>query len=245
LSQLPIGVPGPEALAIELSRLRARERATPLNPNKTMLGRVLDERGNPYIIMDDAEKWRLEMAKRLQKRIDDRVDPKWIGGTHRTTPIPPVQWENGVEVFDDALVKVYASRNELSESKKPVEDARAAMKLSTDARAAMKLSTDASSADLARAVAKISESDGDNVLGWWAFVSKLREAVPALTLGAMWIVGAAYSYYLLLEQVQAEVGDEVPWGQSSFHPFNPPSIMSSYEKPRAVRARVKGSVHAL
>ena len=224
-------------------RSRARRVATPLNPNETMLGRPLDERGASYTVMDEAEKWRLKKLELMRKRSDAGVDPLWIGGKQRLTPFLPVHWEHGVavfddervEVFDDALVNVYASTNKLDEAEVLVEDVRAAMELSTAA----------SSADLARAVAKISESDGDNVLGWWAFVRKLREAVPTRAFGAMWIVGAAYSYYLLLEQVQAEVEAEVPWGQSSFHPFNPPSIMSSYDKPRAVRACVNGRVLAL
>lgn len=222
-------------MAVRLWQMRSRERATPLNPNETMLGRPLDAKGDPYTVMDEAEKWRLKKLKLMRKRLDAGVDPLWIGGTHRLAPFPPVAWENGVEVFEDALVNVFASTKKLVEAEVPVEDARAAMELRTAA----------SSADLARAVAKISESDGDNVLGWWAFVRKLREAVPTLTLGAMWIIGAAYSYYLLLEQVQAEVEAEVPWGQSGFHPFNPPSIMSSYEKPRVVRTRVNGRVLAL
>lgn len=213
---------------------RAFRRAKPLNPNETMLGRVVDKQGNPHTIMDSAEVWRLKMVERLQKRIADKVDPRWIGGMHRMTPIPPVPWENGREVFDDgrievlddALVNVYASTNQLAEAEVPVADVHAAMRL---------LKT--SSADLARVVTDISNTDNGDVLDWWPFVRKLRAAVPGLALlGAMWVVGAAYNYYLLKEQLEAEV----PWWEAGPHLTIYGTFTSSYDKPRAVRARVKG-----
>jgi hypothetical protein len=196
LGQLPVGAPGPLTLERDFAPMFPPPKVKPppgVKPNDVCNGRVVDARGNPQHIMDEAERWRHAQLERMQSR---RAEGKYQPPTHRTSPIPPVPWENGVEVLaDGALVNVLASTLEVPEAAVSVKCVRAAVRAATGQ----------SSATLARAVSTISSTDGDGTLDWWGFRSRLRAAVPALAVvGASWIVGALYSLYLLKEEVQAE-----------------------------------------
>lgn len=198
LSQLPIGAPGPKELArdfVHMYMLRLADK-TQSNSNEELVGRVLDEHSNPQHVIDEAERWRQKELGRMQRRSnagEDRV--RGYRTTHRTDPIPPVPWNEGVEVLaDGSLVNVLASTLEMPEADVPVQVARLAVR---DA-------TGRSSAELARVVTTISDTDGGTTLGRWAFGHRLRQAVPALTtaIGVSWIVGALYNVYLLKEEVE-------------------------------------------
>ena len=177
LSQLPIGAPGTSGV---------------LN------GRVLNARGDPQHVMDEAERWRRKQLERMERRRASGVDR--VPGyrtTHRTDPIPPVAWEEGVEVLaDGALVNVLASTLDVPEEKVAVKNVRSAVLSATGQ----------SSAELARVVAEISNTDGGTKLGWWAFGRRLLRAVPRLAVlsGVAWIVGALYNLYLLKEEAESE-----------------------------------------
>ena len=149
LSQLPIGAPGTSGV---------------LN------GRVLNARGDPQHVMDEAERWRRKQLERMERRRASGVDR--VPGsrtTHRTDPIPPVAWEEVVEVLaDGALVNVLASTLDVPEEKVAVKNVRSAVLRATGQ----------SSAELARVVAEISNTDGGTKLGWWAFGRRLLRAVP-------------------------------------------------------------------
>lgn len=226
LSQLPVGVQGPSALELDFMRPYRRRPSPPTpNPNMTMVGRVLNERGEPETIVDDAEKWRLKMIKRMQKRIEEDVDPSSIGGTHNVSPIPPIQWENGVEVFDGSLVKVYESKNENIEV--DIERAREAMEQYTLVK----------KNDMTSVVENIVNTDGNSALNRDDFSFRLCVAVPTLVVaaGALLVVNAAYMYYRLLEQAAPP---EVPWWENGPQSTIYGTVMSSYE-PSVVVARTK------
>ena len=195
LSQLPIGARGPLALEDDFARMYLRRRTDPVRPkpNESLNGRVLNQRGDPVHIMDEAERWRQEQLRRMRRRAAAATDPRQYRTMHRTDPIPPVQWEEGMEVLaDGSLVNVFASTHGIPENTVAVKDVRSAV---SDA-------TGRSSMELARVVNDISDTDG-GTLGWYAFGNRLRSAVPALgTAGVMWIVGALYSYYLLKEETE-------------------------------------------
>jgi hypothetical protein len=172
LSQLPVGAPGPLTLERDFAPMFPPPEVKPppgVKPNDVCNGRVVDAAG------------------------------KYQPPTHRTSPIPPVPWENGVEVLaDGALVNVLASTLEVPEAEVSVECVRAAVRNATGR----------SSADLARTVRTISDTDGGAKLGWSGFSDRLRKAVPALAavgvVGAGWIVGALYNLYLLKEEAESE-----------------------------------------
>jgi len=172
-----------------------RRLADPVQPrpNEVLNGRVLNARGDPEHIMDEAERWRREQLERMRRR---RAGGTEQLPTHRTSPIPPVPWEEGVEVLaDGALVNVLASTLNVPEASVPVASARAAARDVTGQ----------SSAELARAVTEISNTDGGVTLGWWGFVARIRRAVPGLgTSGVMWLIGALYALYLLKEEAERE-----------------------------------------
>lgn len=194
LGQLPVGAPGPLTLERDFAPMFPPPKAKPppgVKPNDVANGRVVDARGNPQHIMDEAERWRRAQLERMERR---RAAGKYQPPTHRTSPIPPVPWENGVEVrADGALVKVLASTLKVPEAAVPVQSMRAAVRAATGE----------SSATLVREVSTISSTDGGTTLGWWAFRSRLGRAVPALAVvgaGANWIVGALYSLYMLKKE---------------------------------------------
>ena len=201
LSQLPISAPGPAALEddfLPMFRLRLADKVQP-KPSEVMNGRVLNARGDPLHVMDEAERWRRKQLERMERRRASGVDR--VPGyrtTHRTDPIPPVQWDEGVEVYaDGALVNVLASTLDVPEEQVAV----------TDVRLAVLNATGQSSAELARVVAEISNKDGGTKLGWWAFGRKLLRAVPRLAVlsgGFAWIVDALYNLYLLKEEAESE-----------------------------------------
>lgn len=199
LSQLPVGAPGPGALERDFTHmymLRLADKAQP-KPNEVSNGRVLDARGDPQHVMDEAERWRRKQLERMRRR-DAR------GGyrppTHRTSPIPPVQWED--VLADGALVNVLASTLDVPEANVPVATVRSAVR---DA-------TGQSSAELARTVRTISDTDGGTTLGWWGFGRRIREAAPSLAVvGTAWIVGALYNLYLLKEEAERGGGDAAQW----------------------------------
>jgi len=200
LSQLPVGAPGPGELHDDFTHmymLRLADKAQP-KPNEIMMGRVLNARGDPQHVMDKAEEWRRKMLARQDARKASGADRmRGYRTMHRTDPIPPVQWEEGVEVYaDGALVNVLASTLDVPEKQVSV----------TDVRSAVLSATGQSSAELARVVAKISDTDGGTKLGWWAFGRRLLRAVPRLAAlsGVMWIVGALYNLYLLKEEAESE-----------------------------------------
>lgn len=212
LAQLPTGGPGPGAfeedfkrtfyepdLRVASGKLEARPK-----PNEVRNGRVVDRNGDPLNVMDDAERWRRRTLERMRRR--DRaaqrgLDARQLRTTHRTDPIPPVDWgPMGYEVqADDSLRLVFASEMGVPKKSVPPEAVRAAVR---DA-------TGRSSADLARTVRTISDTDGGATLGWWGFRDRLRKAVPALAavgvVGAGWIVGALYNLYLLKEEAEQMV----------------------------------------
>ena len=200
LSQLPVGAPGPLTLERDFAPMFPPPEVKPppgVKPNDVCNGRVVDEKGNPQHIMDEAERWRRVQLERMERR---RAASKYQPPTHRTSPIPPVPWENGVEVLaDGALVNVLASTLEVPEAEVSVECVRAAVRNATGR----------SSADLARTVRTISDTDGGAKLGWSGFSDRLRKAVPALAavgvVGAGWIVGALYNLYLLKEEAEQVV----------------------------------------
>ncbi len=194
LGQLPVGAPGPLTLERDFAPMFPPPKVRPppgVKPNDVLNGRVVDARRNPQHIMDEAEVWRRKELERMERR---RAAGKYQPPTHRTSPIPPVPWENGVEVLvDGALVNVLASTLELPEAVVPVERVRA------EVRAA----TGESSATLAHKVSTISSTDRGRTLGWWDFRRRLCKAVPALAVvGAGWIVGALYSVYMLKKEEQ-------------------------------------------
>ena len=200
LAQLPVGAPGPSALEddfLPMFRLRLADRKQP-KANEVMNGRVLNARGDPQDVMDEAERWRRKQLKRMERRRASGVDR--VPGyrtTHRTDPIPPVQWEEGVEVYaDGALVNVLASTLDVPEEEVSV----------TDVQSAVLSATGKSSAELARVVTEISKTDGGTKLGWWGFGRRLLRVVPSLAVlsGVAWIVGALYNLYLLREEVESE-----------------------------------------
>ena len=200
LSQLPLGAPGPAAMEddfLPMFRLRLADKAQP-KPSEVMNGRVLNARGDPQHVMDEAERWRRKQLERMERRRASGVDR--VPGyrtTHRTDPIPPVVWEEGVEVLaDGALVNVLASTLDVPEEKVAVKNVRSAVLSATGQ----------SSAELARVVAEISNTDGGTKLGWWAFGRRLLRAVPRLAVlsGVAWIVGALYNLYLLKEEAESE-----------------------------------------
>ena len=197
LSQLPIGAPGPGALEKDLLPMFMLRLADPGQPNSNEVvnGRVLNARGDPQHVMDEAERWRRKQLERMNRRRAAGTDRlRGYRTTHRTDPIPPVPWEEGVEVLaDGALVNVLASTLDVPEAGVSVETVRSAVR---DA-------TGESSAELARKVVAISDTDGGTTLGWWAFGRRLRQAVPALAVvGVGWIVGALYNAYLLKEEAE-------------------------------------------
>lgn len=202
LSQLPVGAPGPGALArdfVPMYLLRIADKTQP-KPNEVGNGRVLDARGNSQHIMDEAERWRRKQLERMSRR---DATGSYRPPTHSTSPIPPVQWDEAIEVLaDGALVNVVASTLNVPEAKVPLEAVRDAVR---DA-------TGQSSTELARVVHKISDTDGGTTLGWWDFGRRLRQAAPALAvIGSAWIVGALYNLYMLKEE--AERGNEEQWMQ--------------------------------
>ena len=195
LSRLPVGAPGPVELERDFTHmylLRSTNDELP-EPRGVINGRVLNARGDPEHIMDEAERWRREQLERMHRRRASGTDRP---PTHRTSPIPPVPWEEGVEVLaDGALVNVLASTLDVPEASVPVASARAAARDVTGQ----------SSAELARAVTEISNTDGGVTLGWWGFVARIRRAVPGLrTAGVMWLIGALYALYLLKEEAERE-----------------------------------------
>ena len=200
LSQLPIGAPGPAALEDDFLPMFRLRLADPVQPkaNEVMNGRVLNARGDPQHVMDQAEEWRRKQLERMDRRRASGVDRvPGYRATHRTDPIPPVQWDEGVEVYaDGALVNVLASTLDVPEKEVSV----------TDVRSAVRSVTGQSSAELARVVADISNTDGGTKLGWWAFGRRLLRAVPSLAVlsGVAWIVGALYNLYLLKEEAESE-----------------------------------------
>ena len=200
LSRLPVGAPGPSALGrdfMHMYMLRLADKTQP-KPNEVGNGRVVDARGDPQRVMDQAEEWRRQMLERMNRRRAAGVDR--VPGyrtTHRTDPIPPVQWDEGVEVLaDGALVNVLASTLDVPEEEVSVKDVQSAVLGATGQ----------SSAELARVVADISNTDGGTKLGWWAFGRRLLRAVPRLAVlsGVVWIVGALYNLYLLKEEAESE-----------------------------------------
>ena len=172
----------------------------PLQPkaNEALNGRVVDALGNTQHVMDEAERWRRKQLERMNRRRSSGVDRlRGYRTTHRTDPIPPVQWEEGMEVYaDGALVNVLASTLNVPEASVDGDAVRKA------ARAV----TGQSSAELAQAVTDISNADGGTTLGWWAFVKRMRQAVPELRFksGVMWLIGAMYTLYLLKEEAEQE-----------------------------------------
>ena len=200
LSGLPIGASGPNELGsgfTHMYMLRLADKEQP-KANEVMNGRVLDARGDPQHVMDEAERWRRKQLGRMDRRRASGVDR--VPGyrtTHRTDPIPPVPWDNGVEVLaDGALVNVLASTLDVPEKEVSVKDVRSAVLSATGK----------SSAELARVVTEISKTDGGTKLGWWGFGRRLLRAVPRLAVlsGVVWIVGALYNLYLLREEVESE-----------------------------------------
>lgn len=209
LSQLPIGAGGPGALDDDFQPMYARRLADPVQPrpNEAMMGRVVNARGESQQIVDKAEEWRRKMLLRMDARKATGVD-RMPGHrtTHRTDPIPPVQWEEGVEVYaDGALVNVLASTLGVPEQAVSVQAARSAVLKATGK----------SSAELARVVSEISNTDDGEELGWSAFGGRLLSAVPALAAvgstavigGTAWVVLALYNAYLLKEKIE----EASPW----------------------------------
>ena len=204
LSRLPVGAPGPAALEDDFMPMFLLRHVDPSRPkaNEVLNGRVVDARGNPQHVMDEAERWRHKQLERMNRRRSSGVDRlPGYRTTHRTDPIPPVQWEKGMEVYaDGALVNVRASILNVPEASVSVGAVRQA---AHDA-------TEQSVAELAQTVTDISNTDGGTTLGWWAFVERMRRAVPALRSkrNVMWLIGAMYSLYLLKEE--AERGQPAP-----------------------------------
>ena len=200
LSRLPVGAPGPDALEGDFMPMFLLRHHDPSRPkaNEVLNGRVVDARGNPQHVMDEAELWRRKQLERMNRRRVSGVERlPGYRTTHRTDPIPPVQWEEAMEVYaDGALVNVLASTLNVPEASVSVDAVRVAARNATGQ----------SSAELAQTVTAISNTDGGTTLGWWAFVKRMREAVPALRFksGVRWLIGAMYTLYLLKEEAERE-----------------------------------------
>lgn len=209
LAQLPTGAPGNGAFEGDFKRtfyepdlrVASGKREARPKPNEVGYGRVVDRNGDALNVMDDAERWRRVTLERMRRRaLAQRrgLDTRQLRTMHRTDPIPPVPWgPMGYEVqADESLRLVFASEMGVPKESVPPEAVRAAVR---DA-------TGRSSADLARTVRTISDTDGGKTLGWWGFGDRLRKAVPALAavgvVGAGWIVGALYNAYLLKEEAE-------------------------------------------
>ena len=70
LSQLPICAPRPGALERDFAHMYLRRLADPAQRNSrgAINGRVLDARGNPQHVMDEAERWRRDKLERMNRR---------------------------------------------------------------------------------------------------------------------------------------------------------------------------------
>lgn len=179
--------------------LRLADETQP-KPNEVCNGRVLDADDNPQHIEDAAERWR---KRELQRMHDRRARGAYRPPTHRTTPIPPVPWTEGVEILaDGSLVNVLASTLNVPEAEVPVDAAHEAVREATGR----------SSADLARATIDISNTDSDETLDREGFRSRFRKIAPGLAaVGTAWIVQAFYNLYLLKEEAEDVGGGEAQW----------------------------------
>lgn len=202
LHNLPIGAPGPRALGrdfVHMYLLRLADETQP-KPNEVGNGRVLDARGDPEHVEDAAERWR---KRELQRMHDRRARGAYRPPTHRTKPIPPVPWTEGVEVLaDGSLVNVLASTLDVPEAT-----------VSLDAvHEAVREATGRSSAELARATIEISNTDGDETLDREGFGRRLRRVVPGLAaVGTAWVVQSLYNLYLLKEEAEDVGGNAEQW----------------------------------
>ena len=179
--------------------LRLADKTQP-KPNEVGNGRVFDAEGVPQRIEDEAERWR---KRELQRMHDRRARGAYRPPTHRTTPIPPVPWTEGVEVLaDGSLVNVLASILNMPEAEVSVDAVHEAVREATGR----------SSAELARETIEISNTDDDETLGREGFGRRLRKIVPALAaVGTAWVVQAFYNLYLLKEEAEDVGGDAEQW----------------------------------
>lgn len=193
LYNLPIGAPGPKALGrdfIPMFMLRLADETQP-KPSEVVNGRVFDAEGVPQRVVDEAERWR---ERELQKMHERRTRRAYRPPTHRTSPLPPVPWTEGVEVLaDGSLVNVLANTLNVPEAQVPVDVVHEAVREATGR----------SSTELARAAVDISNTDNDETLDKEGFRSRLRKIVPSLAaVGTAWIIQALYNLYLLKEEAE-------------------------------------------
>ena len=238
LHQLPIGAPGPDAMQKDFRNTGEPGYPVPTRKagprlNEFRNGRVVDRNGDPLDVMDEAERWRRKQLQRMRQRDRDiRRGTRDKGDyriKHRLDPVPTMNWDPLVyEVLaDGALVNVFASTHGLPERVVPVEDVHTIVRNTTGQ----------SSTDLTHAVNAISNTDGGTTLGWWAFGRRLRQAVPSLAVvGAMWIVGGLYNYYLLKEEAEQQ-HQETWWGSGASDGRNPYDFASAYASHNVARKK--------
>ena len=80
LSRLPVGAPGPVELERDFTHmylLRSTNDEHP-EPRGVINGRVLNARGDPEHIMDEAERWRREQLERSR----EYADPELVVAPH-------------------------------------------------------------------------------------------------------------------------------------------------------------------
>ena len=202
LYNLPVGAPWPKALAkefIPMFMLRLADKTQP-KPNEVVNGRVFDDEGVPQRVEDEAERWRERQLEKMRLR---RARGAYRSPTHRTTPLPPVPWTEGMEVLaDGSLVNVLANTLNVPEAEVPLDVVHEAVREATGR----------SSTELARATIEISNTDDDETLDREGFRSRLRKIVPALaTVGTAWLVQAFFNLYLLKEEAEDVGGNAEQW----------------------------------
>jgi hypothetical protein len=170
--------------------LRLADKTQP-KPNEVVNGRVFDDEGVPQRVEDEAERWRKRELEKMRLR---RARGAYRSPTHRTTPIPPVPWTEGMEVLaDGSLVNVLANTLNVPEAEVSLDAAHEAVSEATGR----------SSTDLARATIEISNTDGDETLDKEGFRSRFLKIVPSLAVvGTAWVVQAFYNLYLLKEEAE-------------------------------------------
>ena len=179
--------------------LRLAEKTQP-KPSEVVNGRVFDAEGVPQRVVDEAERWR---ERELQKMLDRRARRAYRPPTHRTSPLPPVPWTEGVEILaDGSLVNVLATTLNVPEAQVPVDAAHEAVREATGR----------SSTELARTTIDISNTDNDETLDREGFGRRLLGIVPGLAaIGTAWVVQAFYNLYLLKEEAEDVGGDADQW----------------------------------
>ena len=228
LGQLPVGAAGPLGMEADFERPFSPPAAKPwsgVKANDAANGRVVDAHGNGQSREDAADLWRRENLARMEAR---HAAGTYQLPLHRTSPIPPVPWEGGVEVLADGTLKnVFASTPAAPEVPVPVPHGRVVGGRGKPPRLVDAPGTCQppmhrkspippvpweGGVAVARALDTISSTDGGKTLNWLDFYSKLWKAAPALTVGgASGIAFALYRLYTLQKEAARHGGDGERW----------------------------------